>query len=70
MRKEEEIRLLCNFLMFACTVQHAAVSFTQYDEYAFPPNYPIYLDSEPPVDKVRVQFQIVSIVSSYTSIRL
>ena len=52
MQKEEHIRLLCNFVIFTCSAQHAAVSFSQYEEYGFPPNYPLFLASEPPFDKV------------------
>ena len=71
MQKEEQIRLLCNHVIFTCSAQHAAVSFSQYDEYGFPPNYPLYLDNEPPYDKVRPQRaalrQGTSTTSHYTT---
>ena len=38
--------------MFVCSVGHAAVNFNQYDEYAFPPNYPMVIRTERPKDKV------------------
>ncbi|EEC03803.1 lipoxygenase, putative [Ixodes scapularis] len=34
-----------------CSVAHAAANFQQYEDYAFPPNYPAYLDRGPPKDK-------------------
>lgn len=34
-----------------CSVGHAAANFQQYEDYAFPPNYPAFLDGTPPVDK-------------------
>ncbi|XP_072174570.1 polyunsaturated fatty acid 5-lipoxygenase-like [Diadema setosum] len=41
---------LTNFI-FICSVGHAAANFGQYDQYAFPPNYPAWLHGEPPRDK-------------------
>ncbi|XP_064481893.1 polyunsaturated fatty acid 5-lipoxygenase-like isoform X2 [Ornithodoros turicata] len=34
-----------------CSVGHAAANFQQYEDYAFPPNYPAFLDGMPPTDK-------------------
>lgn len=39
-------------ILFASTVGHAAVNVSQYDEYAFLPNYPATLIGNPPRDKV------------------
>ena len=47
-----DLVLVCTSLIFTCSVQHAAVNASQYDEYAFPPNYPIYLAGQPPIDRV------------------
>ncbi|XP_033639708.1 arachidonate 5-lipoxygenase-like [Asterias rubens] len=39
-------------IIYTSSVAHAAANFSQYDEYAFPPNYPsIMRDAEPPKDK-------------------
>ncbi|XP_022083391.1 allene oxide synthase-lipoxygenase protein-like isoform X2 [Acanthaster planci] len=39
-------------LIFTSSVGHAAANFAQYDEYAFPPNYPAFMRHEqPPKDK-------------------
>ena len=42
-------------ITFISSVGHAAANFTQYDEYAFPPNYPCYLEGKPPTSKVSKQ---------------
>ena len=34
------------------SVGHAASNFSQYDDYAFPANYPAFLRGNPPEDKV------------------
>ncbi|XP_033639815.1 arachidonate 5-lipoxygenase-like [Asterias rubens] len=40
-------------IIYTSSVAHAAANFSQYDEYAFPPNYPSQMrDCEPPKDKV------------------
>lgn len=39
-------------VIFLSSAQHAAVNFTQYDEYAFTPFYPGSLRGEPPRNKV------------------
>ncbi|XP_077519129.1 polyunsaturated fatty acid 5-lipoxygenase-like isoform X2 [Amblyomma americanum] len=48
-----------------CSVGHAAANFQQYEEYAFPPNYPAFLYNGPPKDKrAWTQDDIVSILPS------
>lgn len=48
-----------------CSVAHAAANFQQYEEYAFPPNYPAFLYNGPPKDKrAWTQEDIVSILPS------
>ncbi|KAH3711603.1 hypothetical protein DPMN_071274 [Dreissena polymorpha] len=48
---------VCAFIIYTCSVAHAAVCFKQYDEYAFPRNYPAKLLGEPPRDKTPRQEQ-------------
>ena len=43
--------------IFLGSVAHAAANFCQYDEYAFPANYPATLNGKPPSNKV-LQVQI------------
>ena len=40
--------------MFTASVGHAAANFCQYDEYAYPPNYPARLHGKRPRNKVSV----------------
>lgn len=42
---------VCTCLIYTCSVGHAAANFKQYDEYAFPPNYPTKLRGTPPRSK-------------------
>lgn len=51
-RHHADLVLVCTSIIFTCSVQHAAVNAPQYNEYAFPPNYPIYLAGQPPMDRV------------------
>ncbi|ELT89495.1 hypothetical protein CAPTEDRAFT_172669 [Capitella teleta] len=61
-RIEDVIFTLTN-IIFICSVQHSATNFSQYDEYAFPPNYPALLEGEPPIDKLdRTEEDLVSIL--------
>jgi arachidonate 5-lipoxygenase len=59
--KEELIGAL-TAIIYTCSVAHAAANFAQYDEYAFPPNYPSILnDTLPPKDKTpRTEQDIVN----------
>ncbi|KAJ8298470.1 hypothetical protein KUTeg_025001 [Tegillarca granosa] len=38
-------------IIYTCSVGHAATNFPQYDEYAFPPNYPGLVRGVPPKNK-------------------
>ncbi|XP_045182594.2 polyunsaturated fatty acid 5-lipoxygenase-like [Mercenaria mercenaria] len=51
--KDQVFRILTN-IIFTCSVQHAAVNFRQYEEYAFPPNYPGSLRGHPPHNKEHI----------------
>lgn len=51
----EEIILTVTAIISTCSVGHAAANFQQYDEYAFPPNYPSILSGEIPRDKKPVE---------------
>ncbi|XP_053381755.1 polyunsaturated fatty acid 5-lipoxygenase-like [Mercenaria mercenaria] len=51
--KDHVYRILTN-IIFTCSVQHAAVNFRQYEEYAFPPNYPASLRGHPPHNKEHI----------------
>ena len=48
----EQLSQAITSIIFASTVGHAAVNVSQYDEYAFLPNYPAILKGDPPRDKV------------------
>ena len=48
----EDLSKTLTTLVFILTNGHAAVNFNQYDEYAYPPNFPFRLDGAPPKDKV------------------
>ncbi|KAL3879827.1 hypothetical protein ACJMK2_032106 [Sinanodonta woodiana] len=38
-------------IIYTCSVGHAATNFPQYDQYAFPPNYPGLMKGKPPSSK-------------------
>ena len=64
----EDVIMICTGVIFTCTAQHAAVNFSQYEEFGFPPNYPALLHGEPPADKVsalgqRTQKNLFSLIS-------
>jgi len=48
----EELTKTLTTIVFILTNVHAAANFNQYDEYAYPPNFPFRLDGSPPTDKV------------------
>ncbi|XP_052771550.1 allene oxide synthase-lipoxygenase protein-like [Mya arenaria] len=48
---KEQLTLVLTSTIYTCNVGHAAVNFKQYDEYAFPLNYPSKLMGKPPTDK-------------------
>ncbi|WAR06952.1 LOX5-like protein [Mya arenaria] len=50
-QKRDELALVLKCIIYTCSVGHAAVNFKQYDEYAFPLNYPMMLNGHPPKDK-------------------
>ncbi|CAH1791738.1 unnamed protein product [Owenia fusiformis] len=47
----DDICAIVTPLVFQASVQHAAVNYSQYEEYAYPPNFPTYLEGLPPRDK-------------------
>lgn len=48
---KEQIVTVCTCIIYTCSVGHAAANFKQYDEYAFPLNYPTRLCGTPPTSK-------------------
>ena len=54
---EDLIRTVTS-IIFVSSVGHSAANFAQYDEYAFPPNYPAFLRGKPPTNKVNEQRNI------------
>lgn len=66
--RAEDVAMVCTTVLFTCTVQHAAVNFPQYNEYAFPPNYPSVLNGSPPRDKVFLKILVFSNFHLHTSI--
>lgn len=47
-----ELTELITTFIFMASVGHASANFCQYDEYAYPPNYPAQLIGERPKNKV------------------
>ncbi|XP_064634877.1 allene oxide synthase-lipoxygenase protein-like [Lineus longissimus] len=50
--KREDLIETLTCTIFMCSVKHAAANFSQYDDYAFTPNFPMHLVTDPPTDKV------------------
>ncbi|XP_064630089.1 allene oxide synthase-lipoxygenase protein-like [Lineus longissimus] len=48
--KKEDLIEAVTCIIFKCSVRHAAANFSQYDDYAFTPNYPSHLNGDPPTD--------------------
>lgn len=48
---KDQLYLVLTSIIYTCSVAHASTNFPQYDEYAFPPNYPALLNGAPPKDK-------------------
>uniref|UniRef100_A0A1W7RAZ7 Arachidonate 15-lipoxygenase B n=1 Tax=Hadrurus spadix TaxID=141984 RepID=A0A1W7RAZ7_9SCOR len=46
-----EIVDVITVIISTCSIGHAAANFQQYDDYAFPPNYPSILSGDAPKDK-------------------
>ncbi|CAN8006286.1 unnamed protein product, partial [Ixodes hexagonus] len=62
---QEEVIDTVAAIISQCSVAHAAANFQQYEDYAFPPNYPAYLDRGPPKDKRALsEDDIVSLLPS------
>ncbi|WAR22053.1 LOX5-like protein [Mya arenaria] len=58
-----ELTLVVTSIIYTCSVGHAAVNFKQYEEYAFPLNYPSKLNGTPPTDKrERTERDIIAIL--------
>ncbi|XP_062589056.1 polyunsaturated fatty acid 5-lipoxygenase-like [Saccostrea cucullata] len=51
----EDLILVFTFVIYTCSVVHAAINFPQYDSYGFPPNYPTKIKGSPPKDKKPLQ---------------
>ncbi|XP_052793622.1 polyunsaturated fatty acid 5-lipoxygenase-like isoform X5 [Mya arenaria] len=52
---KDDLYLVLTSIIYSCSVAHASTNFPQYDEYAFPPNYPALLNGEPPKDKTPIE---------------
>ena len=54
-KKNDLIQIVAS-IIFLSSVGHASANFNQYDEYAFPPNYPAILRGKQPTTKVHFIF--------------
>lgn len=50
----DQLIMVFTSIIYTCSVAHASTNFPQYDEYAFPPNYPASMKGMPPKNKVCV----------------
>lgn len=51
-KRNKHLTKVLTSIIFMGSVSHAAANFSQYDDYAFPANYPAFLRGNPPEDKV------------------
>ncbi|KAH9509986.1 hypothetical protein Btru_044788, partial [Bulinus truncatus] len=49
-KTNEQLEMIVTSIIYTCSISHASTNFPQYDEYAFPPNYPGLLRGKPPSD--------------------
>ncbi|XP_055893478.1 polyunsaturated fatty acid 5-lipoxygenase-like isoform X2 [Biomphalaria glabrata] len=47
-KTNEQLEMIVTSIIYTCSISHASTNFPQYDEYAFPPNYPGLLRGKPP----------------------
>lgn len=45
-----QLEQIVTCIIYTCSISHASTNFPQYEEYAFPPNYPGLLRGKPPSD--------------------
>ncbi|XP_059162537.1 allene oxide synthase-lipoxygenase protein-like [Physella acuta] len=55
-------------IIYTCSVGHAATNFIQYDEYGFPPNYPLTLNKHMLKDFVATEADVVKALPDIVSI--
>ncbi|KAK3737983.1 hypothetical protein RRG08_010029 [Elysia crispata] len=46
----QQLELIVTCIVYTCSISHASTNFPQYEEYAFPPNYPGLMRGRPPTD--------------------
>ncbi|XP_015774101.1 PREDICTED: pumilio homolog 3-like [Acropora digitifera] len=63
----EDLIKVVTSIIFISSVGHSAANFAQYDEYAFPPNYPAFLRGKPPTSKRRNELSLLMIQHIPTS---
>ena len=56
LEKKDDLIQIAASIIFLSSVGHASANFNQYDEYAFPPNYPAILRGKQPTTKVYFLF--------------
>ncbi|XP_069128848.1 polyunsaturated fatty acid 5-lipoxygenase-like [Argopecten irradians] len=56
---ESDLVSILTSIIFTVSVGHAAANFAQYDEYGFPPNYPMTMEGLPPVDKTSLMEEAI-----------
>ncbi|XP_005095778.2 allene oxide synthase-lipoxygenase protein [Aplysia californica] len=50
MNNEQLVQIITS-IIYTCSISHASTNFPQYEEYAFPPNYPGLMRGSPPKSK-------------------